>query len=270
MTSYVRNTLRVSTPYIYGLFLIVLIPVAFALDTLTRNVWEQDILGVLSLGILIGCTRFSPPIERRQVWIMVAVATCVEIWSSVIWGIYRYRFHNMPLFIPWGHGLVYLFALRAARTPLMLRYGKVFSTGALTAATAWMVFGLTIEPLALHRLDLTGALFWPLFVWFMRKPSAPIYAAAFFVTSYLELIGTHLGNWTWAVYAPVSHMPTGNPPSVISAGYCIMDFTSLAISARLGEAGVLRRWWVKCARHVRPAPGSALAEPAMDNEMHSA
>jgi hypothetical protein len=176
---------------------------------------------------------------------MVGVATCVEVWSSIIWGIYRYRFGNLPLFVPPGHGLVYLFALRAARTPLVVRFRSQAVRLAIGAATAWAVFGLTLEPLLLHRLDVLGAMWWPLFIWFMRKPSAPIYASAFFVTSILELIGTNFGTWAWQVSAPISHIPTGNPPSVISAGYCLMDWTSLTIAAALPPAGFALRWLLR-------------------------
>ncbi len=241
-------------PYTYNVFLLGLIPVALFLDIHTRNLWQQDVLGLLSFCVLAFWTRFSPPNERRQVWIMVGVATCIEIWSSVIWGIYRYRFHNMPLFVPWGHGLVYLFA----RTPIMLKHGRAISRAALYLATAWAAFGLTAEPLLTGRLDVTGAMFWPLFVWFMRRPSAPIYAAAFFVTSYLEIIGTHFGNWTWQIYAPVSHIATGNPPSVISAGYCIMDFLAIAIAARFGAPGAVSR---ACASARRAAVGVGRSSP---------
>jgi hypothetical protein len=230
-------------PYSYQIFLLGLIPIAFWLDTRTSSIAQQDVLGVCAWGILFACTRFSSPAERRQVWIMVGVATCVEIWSSIIWGIYRYRFGNLPLFVPPGHGLVYLFALRAARTPLVVRFRSQAVTLAVGAATAWAVFGVTLEPLLFHRLDVLGALWWPLFIWFMRKPSAAIYASAFFVTSILEIVGTNFGTWAWQVSAPISNIPTGNPPSVISAGYCLMDWTSLTIAAALPPAGfVLRRF----------------------------
>jgi hypothetical protein len=239
--SWWESTTRRVAPYWYNIFLLGLIPLALGLDTRVTGIGEQNWLGVGAWIILFACTRFSPPTERRQVWTMVGISTCVELWSSVVWGIYRYHFHNMPMFVPPGHGLVYLFALRAARTPAVSRHGPMVSRLALVAATAWMLFGLSVEPLVFHRLDVTGALFWPLFVWFMRKPSAPIYACAFFITSYLELWGTHLGTWTWQVIAPMSHIPSGNPPSVISAGYCVMDFMSIWLAAKLGTHPVLPR-----------------------------
>jgi hypothetical protein len=243
-------------PYWYNIFLLGLIPVALGLDARVTGISEQNWLGLGAWVILFACTRFSPPTERRQVWTMVGISTCVELWSSVVWGIYRYHFHNMPLFVPPGHGLVYLFALRAARTPFVRAHGKSFSQVALVVASGWMLFGLTLEPLLLHRLDVTGALFFPFFVWFMRKPSAPIYAAAFFITSYLELWGTNLGTWTWQVVAPISHIPSGNPPSVISAGYCVMDFMSIWLAAKLGVHPILPRLLVRL--HLRqPAPTGA-------------
>jgi hypothetical protein len=219
-----------------------LIPLAFWLDIHTCTIAQQDVLGACAWVVLFICTRFSSPTERRQVWIMVGIATCVEVWSSIVWGIYRYRFGNVPMFVPPGHGLVYLFALRTARTPAFLRHPKAAVRLGLICATLWAIGGVTLEPLLLHRLDLLGLLWWPLFIWFMRKPSAPVYAAAFFITSYLEMWGTHLGNWAWQVYAPVSHIPTGNPPSVIAAGYCLMDYWSLTIAALLPPAGFVLRW----------------------------
>jgi hypothetical protein len=230
--------------------LLVVIPLAFYLDSRTTTIAQQNVLGVCAWIILIGATRFSPPTERRQVWIMVGIATCVEVWSSVIWGIYRYRFGNVPMFVPPGHGLVYLWALRAARTPLVLRYPREATLFGIIGATAWATFGLTLEPLFFHRLDVTGAMFYPLFIWFMRKTSAPVYASAFVITSILELIGTSYGTWRWQVYAPFSHIPTGNPPSVIAAGYCVMDYTSLRFAAMIPATGLLVYLW----RRIRQAP----------------
>jgi hypothetical protein len=242
-------------PYTYQIMVVLLIPLAFFLDSHTTDVLHQDILGAGAWLILIVSTRFSPPTERRQVWIMVGVASCIEVWSSIVWGIYRYRFGNVPLWVPPGHGLVYLFALRSIRTPFGQRHGKMMTRAAVACATAWAIFGVSIEPIFFHRLDILGAAWWPLFIWFMCKPSAPIYAAAFFVTSFLELWGTNLGNWAWQAYAPVSHIPTGNPPSVIAAGYCLMDYTSITIAAAFPATGFVARWIGRSRLRVARSPG---------------
>jgi hypothetical protein len=96
----------------------------------------------------------------------------------------------------------------------------------------------------------------------MRKPSAPVYAAAFFVTSYLELWGTHFGNWAWQVFAPVSHIPSGNPPSVISAGYCLMDFMSIWAATSLPQTSLMEWLRPKLAARFRPRIPAPVADQA--------
>ena len=54
--------------------------------------------------------------ERAQTSVVVVVATCAEMIGSVIWGVYTYRLGNLPLFVPPGHGLVYLTGLRLSQT----------------------------------------------------------------------------------------------------------------------------------------------------------
>ena len=50
------------------------------------------------------CRRFA----RAQALGVVAFATVGEVTGSLVWGVYHYRLHNLPLFIPPAHGLVYL------------------------------------------------------------------------------------------------------------------------------------------------------------------
>ena len=61
-----------------------------------------------------------------QVAVVVAFATAIEYLCSPLLGIYTYRLHNVPAFVPPGHGLVYLAALAlemggALRVPLPLK-----------------------------------------------------------------------------------------------------------------------------------------------------
>lgn len=212
-------------PYTFNIALVAYAPILLYADTRVETLAQQHALGVLTFALLFLATRFSPPNERRQVWSMVGIATCVELFSSLVWGLYSYRWGNVPLFVPPGHGVLYLFALRAARTPLMVNHGRTVGYVALSCATLWAIGGLVVGSFT-GRPDVLGALFWPIFVWLMRKPSAAVYTASFFITSVLELLGTGFGNWTWAAAAPVTHLPAGNPPSVIAGGYCVLDLAS--------------------------------------------
>ena len=248
---------RAAAPYGLLLFLFAYIPALLFVDSRVQSIAQQYVLGLLTFGVLFGALRYSPPAERRLVWLCVVIATGVELFASLLWGEYRYRFGNVPLFVPFGHGLICLFALRAARTPLMLRHGQVVVIVALGIATAWALAGLTLIPWVLHgRRDTGGALLYPIFAAFMlRSRRATIFAAIFFTTSVLELFGTGFGNWVWAVSAPVVRFHAGNPPSVIAGAYCVLD------GAVLGAAALM----VRAARRLRPtlaAPGRGMTGEA--------
>ena len=136
----------------------------------------------------------------------------------------------MPLFVPPGHGLVYLFGLLAAQTPVVMKYGRRVGRVILATAGAWAVAGVTVLPVITGRVDLQGALCLPVFAWFvLRSPRWPLFAAIFIATAELEIFGTSLGNWYWLPVAPWTHIASGNPPSVIAGGYCVIDASVLLV-----------------------------------------
>ena len=235
-------SLKPFRPYAFHIALALYWPILLYADTQIQTLTQQYALGLFTFAFLFVATRFSPRTERRQVWLMVGIATCVELFLSLVWGLYQYRWGNVPLFVPPGHGLLYLFALRATRTPLMIDRGRSVKHVALACATLWAVGGLTVGPLFLGRVDAFGALFLPIFVVLMRRPRALVYAASFFIAVELELVGTGLGNWAWATAAPVIDLPAGNPPSVIAGGYCLLDAVVSKAASYLPAGLLLARW----------------------------
>ena len=63
-----------------------------------------------------------------------------------------------------------------------------------------------------------------------------VYLGAFFITSWLEIVGTTAGTWAWAVIDPASGLPQGNPPSGVAAWYCLVDAVAIAGAAPLLDA----------------------------------
>ena len=186
---------------------------------------------MLTFTVLYLAALKAPKEQRAQVWICVAVATCFEVFGSLVWGVYQYRLHNLPLFVPPGHGIVYLFGLLAAQTPLVRRHGRRVAYAVLAAAATWALAGLTALPLVTGRVDIQGALCLPVFAYFLlRSPRWPLFAAIFIIVSELEIAGTSFGNWYWLPTAPWTHIPSGNPPSVIAGGYCVIDGSVLVVS----------------------------------------
>src|SRR6267378_2057917 len=105
-------------PYWLHVALLVYTPIVLFADSLVGSVWEQAGLGLVTGVVLWFCTRTLPRHERLQLWLCVVVATGFEVFGSLIWGVYRYRWHNLPLYVPFGHGLVYFFGLTAASLPV--------------------------------------------------------------------------------------------------------------------------------------------------------
>ncbi len=217
-------------PYWVHAYLLTYTPLLLVADSRIAAVWQQWALGVLTFLVLYLCTLKAPKEQRMQIWLCVGVATGFEIFGSLIWGLYRYRLHNLPLFVPPGHGLVYLFGLLAMTTPVVKEHGKRVAHVVLALAAAWAVAGITVLPVLTGRFDLQGALCLPVFAWFvLRSPRWALFAAIFIATGELEIFGTSLGNWYWLPVAPWTHIPSGNPPSVIAGGYCVIDASVLLV-----------------------------------------
>jgi len=183
---------------------------------------EQLMLGVVTWFVLLGAlTRVS--LERRaQTLGVVVFATIGEVTGSLIWGVYHYRLHNLPLFVPPAHGLVYLTGLSVAAA--FGRHTRALVAAAALAAATWGLLGLAVLP----RRDVAGAIGVPLLLVFLwRGRNRAIYAGVFLVVASLELYGTAIGTWRWAHDLPGLGIPDGNPPSGVASGYVWFDVMAL-------------------------------------------
>jgi hypothetical protein len=199
----------------------------------------QLALGALTWLVLLAGLRPLEPLARAQALAVVAFATLGEVTGSLVWGVYAYRLHNLPMFIPPAHGLVYLSGIAlasVARVRLVVGLAAIGSIG-------WGLAGLTVLP----RLDVAGAVGVPLlclFLWRSRVRAS--YAGVFLVVAALELYGTSIGTWRWAAELPGLGIPDGNPPSGVASGYVWFDVMALLVAPALLAAGRMivpaRRW----------------------------
>jgi hypothetical protein len=114
------------------------------------GVLGERTLGVLTWLVLLCALWPLPALARAQALGVVAVATVGEVAGSIVWGIYHYRSHDLPLFVPPGRGLVYLTGLAVARIVGERRIVWAAAVGAV----GWGLAGLTLLP----RLDVAGGL----------------------------------------------------------------------------------------------------------------
>src|SRR5207237_170399 len=121
----------------------------------------QLALGVLTFAVLAAALRPLPPLVRAQAVGVVLFATVGEVTGSLVWGVYHYRLHNLPLFIPPAHGLVYLSGLALSRT----LPARIVVWAAAIGAAAWGIAGVTVLP----RLDGAVACSVPLLLVFLWR-----------------------------------------------------------------------------------------------------
>ena len=189
---------------------------------------EQLALGLLTWVVLLAAVARFPVERRAQALGVVVFATIGELTGSILWGVYRYRMHNLPLFIPPAHGLVYLTGLSLAGA--LRRHARALVATAAIAASTWGLLGLTVLP----RRDVAGAIGVPLLLLFLwRSRNRALYAGVFLVVAALELYGTAIGTWRWAPTLPGLGIPDGNPPSGVASGYVWFDVMALLVAPLL-------------------------------------
>ena len=209
----------------------------------------QLLLGGLTWIALLVAARPLPVERRAQVAVVICAATVAELTGSILWGVYSYRLHNLPTFVPPAHGLVFIAGLSLSEA--LRRHARPLVLAAAAIASTWGVLGLTVLP----RTDAAGALGVPLLLAFLwRSRARAAYAGVFLVVAALELYGTAIGTWRWASELPGLGIPDGNPPSGVASGYVWFDVMALLLAPRL--LAVAERTWSLCRRAV-PGTGQA-------------
>lgn len=184
----------------------------------------QRALGLGTWIVLLGLLAREATLVRVQTAVVVAFASAVEYTFSPLLEVYLYRFHNVPAYVPPGHGLVYLAALAIGRSLFVRAHARACMTSVLVVGGAYAAYGLLVA----DRTDVLGAFWFLCLVGFFRwGPSTGLYVGAFLVVTYLELTGTALGTWAWQTHDPTGLVAIGNPPSGAAGGYGWFDLAAL-------------------------------------------
>jgi hypothetical protein len=217
---------------------------------------RQVLLGLGTWAVLVRLLRSEAALVRTQTLVVVALATAVEYTFSPLLEAYVYRIGTVPFYVPPGHGLVYLAALALGRSALFQANRRLLVAATVVLGGAWAVHGLLDHA----RPDLLGAFWYLCLLGFLAwGRSRMLYVGAFVVVSYLELVGTALGTWTWAARDPVlGIVGQGNPPSGAAGGYGWFDLYAL----------LLAPWLLRTVRRVRARvagrrPDDAAAPPVV-------
>jgi hypothetical protein len=223
----------------------------------TGSLAQQNFMGLIAWTFLFGLLIGENKEVRMQVIIAVAFATAGEHFASIYMQGYTYRFGNVPAYVPPGHGMVYLTAVALARSGLFLKYSRRIAAFVVLVCGIWSLWGVSGYP---EQGDQVGALLFCVFLIYLFKGRSPmVYLAAFFITTWLELIGTAAGTWKWATIEPVLNLSQGNPPSGVAAWYCLVD------AVAIGGAPVLLRVFTKSGEWVKGTKSESIRQQARND-----
>jgi hypothetical protein len=194
-----------------------------------RQLW----IGLGAWALLAGALARLEPDVRVRVAAVVLAASAGEVIFSLGLGLFTYRWHNIPAYVPPGHGLIFTAALSMADRAQAADRERLIVGAALFAALAWFTVGLAVDSRP-DDLGLVGLCV--LLAFLAQGQRGPLYACVFFVAAPLEVYATSLGTWHWASTAPLLRIPAANPPCAIPAGYILFDAAGLRLRAWLTGA----------------------------------
>ena len=151
--------------------------------------------------------------ERIEMITVLAFATPMELFFSEVWNIYEYQRGLMPLFVPAGH--YFLFDLgrimadklkQSLALPILIPFIPMVGYGVYDGS------------------DTSGVILLVLVLVFTKfGPQPRLYASMAWAALAMEIVGTQLGNWTWANEVPWTGLTAWNPPLLVGAFYCFGD-----------------------------------------------
>jgi hypothetical protein len=150
---------------------------------------------------------------RRPLLLCLVIATLGEGCLSLLWGLYVYRLHNIPFFVPPGHVLLFALGLTfAPRLPqsavvLVVSFAVGYAVTAFLTSTDTLSVALAILLLAFMTLG----------------SNRRLYATMFIISLLMELYGTWIGNWAWLPDVPGLPLNSANPPLCVGGIYCALD-----------------------------------------------
>lgn len=174
---------------------------------------SQAVVSLWTWGALLWVMWHTNQTHRRELAACVVLATAGELFLMEVWGLYDYRLHNLPLFIPPGHALVFTAAMRLSRrVPAWFPWAVLAVFAPYVGYAAWTGF------------DTQGLIWFSVltaFMWWGREQA--LYGVAFVMALAIETYGTSLGGWRYHTVEPWFGLTTTNPPVCVGAIYCTLE-----------------------------------------------
>ena len=143
---------------------------------------------------------------RKLMFCMVFLSYIGELIFCKALGMYTYRTADIPLYVPFGHAIVYAAGFFLAETKLIIdneiASKKVF----------FVAFALLFLSVGIVLKDIFSLIFGLFFFGLMkRKKGQNVYYTIALCVIFIELVGTYFKCWTWGPKT-FNLIPAANPP----------------------------------------------------------
>ena len=185
--------------------------------------WGQSLTNLITWILLLTYLRTITVAMQVSLVLCLGYATAGEVFLSLVWGLYEYRWHNVPLFIPPGHALLFTLGLLSApQMPVWIVWYVPI------VFTPYLIFAVATG------MDTLGGILFVIFIICLWLGQArKLYATMFMLSLLLEIYGTWLGNWTWSLEVPWLGLTSTNPPVSAGTFYCLLDLLVVSTTSRI-------------------------------------
>ncbi|PQJ77468.1 hypothetical protein [Polaribacter glomeratus] len=205
-----------------GLFVFMVFVLFFDSIYFSENVKEvQNILNFLMIvGFFIMYFRTVKRVQELMIYAVI-IGFLGEYFFSKYLGMYTYRLENIPLYVPFGHAVLFARVFRFSKVSLVRKYHKsieqFFGILILLFASIYLLFFADI-----FGFVMTICVF--LLLW-KRPKDRLFFFTMYFLVAILEIGGTAFGCWKWPniAFDSFEFLPSNNPPSGISLFYFLLD-----------------------------------------------
>jgi len=192
-----------------ALFFTLFTVIALGIDSVyfTKNYFDgRQITNLLAIAYFFFLFCASGTTLRQLMFVMVFLSYIGELIFCKALGMYHYRTEAIPLYVPFGHAIVYasgyIFSQTKWASDNSKTLGKFFAAGFIVLFLGVGIF------LGDWFSMLFGTLF---FVLLRRKRWQNLYYFIALCVIFIELVGTFYKCWTW-VPKTFGIIPAANPP----------------------------------------------------------
>lgn len=143
---------------------------------------------------------------RKLMFVMVFLSYLGELLFCNLLGMYAYKGVHIPLYVPFGHAIVYASGFIFAKTGWAKQHRVILKKIFV------LFFLLLFSAVGVFLNDIFSLIFGPIFILLLlRKKDQNVYGFIALCVIFIELVGTHFQCWTW-VPKIFKIIPAVNPP----------------------------------------------------------